>query len=367
MNTKNKNKIPTTIVTGFLGSGKTTLVRHILQNANGRKIAVIVNEFGELGIDGDILRHCTIGCENEENTANSAENQNTIFELANGCLCCTVQDEFLPVMRNLIARREQLDHILIETSGLAIPKPLVQAFNWPEIQTAATVDAVITVVDTPAVAAGQFAADPQAVDAQRRADPNLDHSASLHELFEDQLAAADLVVLSKTDQADAAQLEAVQRIVHEELPEGVRIIQAVRGALPLDVLLGVGAASERTIDARASHHDHHHHDEDAHDDHGHDAFDSIVIELSTVADRAALVTQLQTLVRTHTIYRIKGFVDVAGKPMRLLVQGVGRRFESYFDAPWTADAPRTSRLVFIGRALDAQAIAAALGGTVVQV
>ncbi|RMU14956.1 Cobalamin biosynthesis protein CobW, partial [Pseudomonas savastanoi pv. glycinea] len=152
-------KLPVTIVTGFLGSGKTTLLRHMLDNAEGRRIAVIVNEFGELGIDGEILKQCTIGCTEEE--ANGR-----VYELANGCLCCTVQEEFFPVMRELVARRGDLDHILIETSGLALPKPLVQAFQWPEIRNACTVDAVITVVDSPAVLAGTFAAFPDQVDAQ---------------------------------------------------------------------------------------------------------------------------------------------------------------------------------------------------------
>jgi len=164
---KTLSKLPVTIVTGFLGAGKTTLLRHMLGNAEGRRIAVIVNEFGELGIDGEILKQCSIGCSEEE--ANGR-----VFELANGCLCCTVQEEFFPVMRELVARRGDLDHILIETSGLALPKPLVQAFNWPEIRNACTVDAVITVVDSPAVAAGTFAAFPDQVDAQRKLDPNLD-------------------------------------------------------------------------------------------------------------------------------------------------------------------------------------------------
>ena len=189
-------KLPVTIVTGFLGAGKTTLLRHLLSHAGGRRIAVIVNEFGELGIDGAILKQCSIGCSEEE-----AEGR--IFELANGCLCCTVQEEFFPVMRELVARRGDLDHILIETSGLALPKPLVQAFNWPEIRNACTVDAVITVVDSPAVIAGTFAAFPDQVDEQRKLDPNLDHESPLHELFADQLASADLVLRNKTDLLDA--------------------------------------------------------------------------------------------------------------------------------------------------------------------
>ena len=229
-------KLPVTIVTGFLGSGKTTLLRHMLDNAQGRRIAVIVNEFGELGIDGEILKQCSIGCTEEEASGR-------VYELANGCLCCTVQEEFFPVMRELVARRGDLDHILIETSGLALPKPLVQAFQWPEIRSACTVDAVITVVDSPAVAAGTFAAFPDQVDAQRKLDPNLDHESPLHELFADQLASADLVILNKTDLISPEDLARVRLEVAEELPPAVKIVEASSGRLPLDVLIGLGAGS----------------------------------------------------------------------------------------------------------------------------
>ena len=175
------NKLPTTIVTGFLGSGKTTLLRHMLTHANGQRLAVIVNEFGEVGVDGELLRQCSVGCEEGESAAGQ------LYELANGCLCCTVQEEFVPVLEELMERRERIDHVIIETSGLALPKPLVQAFQWPQIRANCTVDAVIAVVDGPAVLAGQFAHDPQAVDAQRKEDPDLDHESPLEELFEDQL------------------------------------------------------------------------------------------------------------------------------------------------------------------------------------
>ncbi|KEZ66681.1 cobalamin biosynthesis protein CobW, partial [Pseudomonas amygdali pv. tabaci str. ATCC 11528] len=290
-------KLPVTIVTGFLGSGKTTLLRHMLDNAEGRRIAVIVNEFGELGIDGEILKQCTIGCTEEE--ANGR-----VYELANGCLCCTVQEEFFPVMRELVARRGDLDHILIETSGLALPKPLVQAFQWPEIRNACTVDAVITVVDSPAVLAGTFAAFPDQVDAQRKLDPNLDHESPLHELFADQLASADLVILNKADMIDAEGLAAVRAEVAEELPPAVKVIEASSGRLPISVLLGVGAESELHIDGRKTHHDHH--DDDDHDDHDHDAFDSISLKLPQ-ADEKVLLDALNQLVVQHGILRVKGF------------------------------------------------------------
>lgn len=342
-------KIPATIVTGFLGSGKTTLVRHLLESAAGRRIAVIVNEFGELGIDGDILQECSLGCEGEESSGN-------VFELANGCLCCTVQEEFYPVMRQLLERRDSIDHIVIETSGLALPKPLVQAFNWPEIQNAFTVDAVITVVDVPATALGQFAHDPQAVQLQRLADPNLDHASALHELFEDQLLAADLVILSKTDLASASQSEQVETLIRRELPAQVKVISNQNGNMPIELLLGLESASERTIDQRHSHHDH---GEDEEHDHDHDLFDSIVITLPVV-DRERLMQVLQQLVEQHTLFRVKGFVAIDDKPMRLVVQGVGRRFDSYFDRRWQSDETPHTQLVLIGQHLDERVLQKAL-------
>ena len=192
-------KIPATVITGFLGAGKTSIIRHLLENANGRRIALIINEFGDIGIDGEILRGCGIeGCEDED-----------ILELANGCICCTVADDFIPTMEALLGREKKPDQIVIETSGLAMPKPLVKAFNWPDIRTRVTVDAVVTVVDGPAVAAGLFASDPEAVQAQREDDEALEHESPLEELFEEQLGCADMVVINKTDLLEGDALETV--------------------------------------------------------------------------------------------------------------------------------------------------------------
>jgi len=178
-------KIPTTVVTGFLGAGKTTLIRHLLDNADGRRIALIINEFGDLGVDGDLLKGC----------GDETCSDDDIFELSNGCICCTVAEDFIPTMEALLARPDAPDHIVIETSGLALPQPLVRAFQWPQIATRVTVDGVVTVVDGKAVAEGRFAANLAAVEAQRRADDNLDHETPLSELFEDQIAAADMIVV----------------------------------------------------------------------------------------------------------------------------------------------------------------------------
>lgn len=353
----NTQKIPATIVTGFLGSGKTTLLRHILSNSNSLRLAVIINEFGELGIDRDILKGCDIGCEEQESAGK-------LYELANGCLCCTVQEEFLPVMQQLAARRGDIDHLIIETSGLALPKPLVQAFNWPEIKNAFTVDAVVTVVDSPATAAGQFAENPPAVDAQRRADPNLDHESPLHALFEDQLSAADLVVLSKTDLIDAAQRAAVEELVRAEIPAQVKIVAAQHGRLDLDILLGLNSASEDSIHLRPDHHSDEHGDEhgaDGEHDHDHDDFDSVAIALPAV-DKDKLLAILQQLVEQHTIYRVKGFAALPDKAMRLVVHGVGKRFDSYFDRRWGTGETAATAIVLIGRELDQAVLQQALNG-----
>lgn len=340
-------KLPVTIITGFLGAGKTTLVRQMLTQAEGRRIAVIVNEFGELGIDGELLKQCAIGCTEEEASGR-------VFELANGCLCCTVQEEFFPVMTELVARRADLDHILIETSGLALPKPLVQAFNWPEIRNACTVDAVITLVDSPAVATGTFAAFPEQVDVQRQQDPNLDHESPLHELFADQLASADLVVLNKTDLLTPEVLAKVRAEVAEELPPAVKIIESVQGALPLEVLLGLNSETERHIEQRQTHHDL----EEDHD-HDHDEFQSFHLELPAV-EETRLLEALKVAVARHGILRIKGFVALPNKPMRLLVQGVGQRFDRHFDRAWLPEESRTTRLVLIGQVLDRAQVEAEL-------
>src|SRR5215469_5061313 len=213
-------RIPATIVTGFLGAGKTSLVRHLIGAAAGHRLAIIVNEFGELGIDRELL----LGC------GDATCSDDDIVELANGCLCCTVADDFLPTLTRLIERPAPPDHIVIETSGLALPKPLVQAFAWPEIRTATTVDGVLTVIDAAALAAGRFADDPAAVAAQRAADPSLDHDNPLEEVFGDQLACADLVILNKRDLLDAAGLAEVRATLKPGLRPAVQVIDTTQGA-----------------------------------------------------------------------------------------------------------------------------------------
>lgn len=348
--TKSMSKLPVTVITGFLGAGKTTLVRNLLKNNQGRRIAVIVNEFGEVGIDGELLRDCQV-CdeEDQEQPAN-----NNILELANGCLCCTVQEEFLPTMQSLIERRDEIDCVVIETSGLALPKPLVQAFRWPEIRTSATVDGVVTVVDCEALANGELVGDLDALEAQRQADEELDHETPIEELFEDQLGCADMVLLTKADRVEEAALTKVKSWLSDELTDGIKVLPCRNGGLNPDVLLGFNAAVEDDLDNRHSHHDHeeeHEHDDD---------ITSIPLTLDRVFEPKALVQTLTELVNEQEIYRIKGFVAVPSKPMRLVLNGVGKRFDYFYDRPWKADEVQQTRLVVIGHELDAEKVMGAL-------
>ena len=352
-------KIPATVVTGFLGAGKTTLIRHMLQNAGGKRIALIINEFGVLGVDGDILK----GCGDETCT------EDDIMELSNGCICCTVADDFVPTMEKLLARENKPDHIVIETSGLALPQPLVRAFNWPEISTQVTVDGVVTVVDGKAVTEGRFAHNVAAVDAQRKLDENLDHETPLSELFEDQVACADMIVVNKSDLLSEDESAALVTTLKNDSRASVQVVKTSMGKLPVDVLLGQGVGSEGDLDARHEvHHHHHDHDDDHHDDHhhhhhehDHDEFESFVVTRPEITDPKAFAEQVADVIRAHDILRLKGFAAVAGKPMRLTLQAVGPRIDTYFDRPFTADEPRETRLVVIGQAgLDHAAIEAAL-------
>jgi cobalamin biosynthesis protein CobW len=344
-------KIPATVITGFLGAGKTTMIRNLLTNANGKKIALIINEFGDLGVDGDVLKGC--GAENCT--------EDDIIELNNGCICCTVADDFIPTMEKLLARETRPDHIVIETSGLALPQPLVAAFNWPGIKTQVTVDGVITVVDSAAVAAGRFADDHDAIDAQRAEDVGLDHESPLEELFEDQLIAADLIILNKADLLDARELASVRDIVTRATTRKPHMVESHGGDVPASVLLGLGIGTENDIENRKSHHEMEHEGEGhAHD---HDEFESFVVGHGPVADPAAFAASLKAIIEEHDILRLKGFADVPGKPMRLVVQAVGSRIETYFDRPWKTGEERATKLVVIGLhdEMDDAAIIKAIG------
>ncbi|MCP9916110.1 cobalamin biosynthesis protein CobW [Cyanobium sp. ATX 6F1] len=344
-------RLPVTVVTGFLGAGKTTLLRHLLLHS-GKRLAVVVNEFGEVGIDGDLLRSCGF-CPEEELGGR-------LVELANGCLCCTVQDEFLPTMQTLLLQADRLDGIVVETSGLALPEPLVQAFQWPEIRTRTRVNGVVAVVDGEALAQGSVVGDPAALEAQRRADPSLDHQDDLETLFDEQLEAADLVLVSRGDRLDPDQLAVVRRRLAAGLRPGARVLTMERGVVDPQLLLGVELREGGSDAHNLPHQDHDH-------DHGHDhvhvPMQSVALTLEGPFERSRLETILLDQIRQQTILRLKGRLWQAGKPRPLQIQAVGPRLECWYDAapgPSANASRETLELVVLGLDLDAGQLEAAI-------
>ena len=327
---QNITKIPVTIITGFLGSGKTTLISQLMQNPLGKRLAVIVNEFGDVGVDGQILKGCAIPNCPEEN----------IMELANGCISCTVADDFIPTIEALMSLSAQPEHILIETSGLALPKPLLKAFDWPDIRSRITVDGVIALADAEAVASGQFAPNLAGVKAQREADNALDHETPLSEVFEDQVACADLILLTKADLANEADKAKAKQIIANNTPRQLPIIEVVEGQIDPRLILGLEAAAENDIEQRPSHHD-------GALEHDHEDFDSAIFNIAEFDSPETLVQKIETLAREHHILRVKGYAAISSKPMRLLVQAVGSRVRSQFDKMWQPDEVRNGQLVVI--------------------
>ena len=321
-------KIPVTILTGFLGAGKTTLIRNLILKNKSKKLAVIINEFGDLGVDGEIVKQCSDETCPEEN----------ILELANGCICCTVADDFIPTMKSLLEGQYIPEHILIETSGLALPKPLLKAFEWPEIRSRLTVDSVLAVVDAEAVVNGIFAPQMSNELEEKQNQTYVEHETPLSEVFEDQINCSDVVLLTKPDLVE--NISDARNIIIKEMERNVPILEVQNGDIGADVILGVNAAAETDLDNRRSHHD-------GFDDHEHDDFDTFSISVPKILDIEKFKIVLETLIRKNDILRIKGFLRVESKPLNLLVQGVGKRLSVNF-TDTKIPVENTGNLVFIG-------------------
>ena len=321
-------KIPVTILTGFLGAGKTTLIRNLILKNKSKKLAVIINEFGDWGVDGEIVKQCSDETCPEEN----------ILELANGCICCTVADDFIPTMKSLLEGQYIPEHILIETSGLALPKPLLKAFEWPEIRSRLTVDSVLAVVDAEAVVNGIFAPEMSNELEEKQNQTYVEHETPLSEVFEDQINCSDVVLLTKPDLVE--NISDARNIIIKEMERNVPILEVQNGDIGADVILGVNAAAETDLDNRRSHHD-------GFDDHEHDDFDTFSISVPKILDIEKFKIVLETLIRKNDILRIKGFLRVESKPLNLLVQGVGKRLSVNF-TDTKIPLENTGNLVFIG-------------------
>ena len=339
------SRLPVTVVTGFLGAGKSTLLRQLLVSS-GLRLAVLVNEFGEVGIDGDLIRSCGFCPEDELD--------GRVVELANGCLCCTVQDEFLPVMQQLLQRADQLDGIVVETSGLALPVPLVQAFRWPEIRTKTRVTGVVTVVDGEALSGGSVVADPSALEAQRQADPSLDHLSDINALFDDQLEAADLVLMSRADCLSEEAVDRLRRRLSDQVRSGVSVLPMARGDVPAALLMGL----DRPEHDDDHHHDHDHDHDHDHHDHTHVAMESLAFQWQGVTSKAQLEALLPACITDQGLLRLKGRAWLPGKNHPLQIQAVGPRLECWFDSGSRLERPNDDglELVALGLSLKGSAL-----------
>ena len=359
-------KIPVTIVTGFLGSGKTTLICGLLRKIPDRRLAVLVNEFGEVSVDGSVLRAAGQQCDVE------------IHDLPNGCICCTIKDDFLPVMKQLQCRKLEIDHVMIETSGLALPTPVMRALAWPEIRNDFQLDAVLTVVDTPQLLAGNLESGKPIPGADAIEAPQ--HAASIDLILNQQLENADVVVLNKIDELPDESLMMAEELVRKKAPK-IRFLElAYHAELDTRLCMGLNMHDENLQETHGDSHDHHHgplhdapmeldrpladqgqfdghahtglgaheHGEHTHQHfHEHDTgWQSFVLESDELQGVEKLKTAVREVTLQQPILRAKGFASVAGKHHRLVVQAVRNRVQTYFENEESGASH--SSLVFIG-------------------
>jgi len=312
---QDQTPLPVTLLTGFLGSGKTTLVNHILSGSHGRKIGVIVNEFGELGIDAALINNVS----------------GSVIELANGCICCATQGDLSRSLRDIAAADNGMEALLIETSGLADPEPVISELQSGRVAEAYRLDGVITVID-----AENF-------------DRNLDHAEAAFQ----QIVSGDLLVVNKTDMVDENVPGLIEQGVRKINPDG-RFVRTIQCDIPLDIVFGIGG-HPNTETAAAQGHDHDHDHKDHHH-HSHDDFESISIRLDGQVDPEKFTVWLDAL--GTNVFRAKGFVRFAGNEAPVLVHLVGAR-RSVEPAPAGVET-RGVDLVVIGQKLAADELRAGL-------
>ena len=304
------SRIPVIVVSGFLGSGKTTFLKYLIEKTN-KRFGLLINEFGDIGIDGDLLKNCR-SC-----NGNSSE---SIIELNNGCVCCTVQDDFIPSIQTLLKTNIDLDAIIIETSGLALPIPLLKALNWPEIRASIYLDCVISTVNGESMIKGSPINDLFAIDNQYKDTKIIDHFTSVEELFKNQLEVSDIVLISRSDLITSKEFDLIKDTIKDKLNNNVPILKSFNGETNLGFVLNTSINKNRYQGFLTSKHDH-----------THAQIFSHFINSDYFLEKKQFEVEMNQILNDIEILRIKGRVWIPNKKIPLQVQIVGKKVNTWFE------------------------------------
>jgi len=303
-------RIPVIVVSGFLGSGKTTFLKYLIEKTN-KKFGLLINEFGDIGIDGDLLKNCS-NC-NEDSSE-------SIIELNNGCLCCTVQDDFIPSIQTLLKTNKDLDAIIIETSGLALPIPLLKALNWPEIRTSIYLDFVISMVNGDSMINGSPINDLYSINSQYKDIKKIDHISSIEELFKEQLEVSDIVLISRSDLISEKQFNLIKRDLQRKVKPNVPILKSFNGETNLSLILDSNIKKINYQEILTNEHDH-----------SHANIFSDFLKTDYFLEKNQFELEMSQILKVINILRIKGRVWIPKKKLPLQVQIVGRKINTWYE------------------------------------
>ncbi len=305
-----KKKIPVIVVSGFLGSGKTTFLRYLLKQSN-KKFGLIINEFGDVGIDGDLIKSCDRCDETEEEC---------VIELNNGCICCSVQDDFVPSIKALLEFNPTIESIIIETSGLALPIPLIQALNWPEIRSSIYLDVVVCIVNGESMINGLPINDLNKITKQYNDIDRIDHNVPIEELFEEQLEVSDIVLVSRSDILNDDQFDFVKNKIKASLNSSAPVLKSKNGKIDLNYLFDFKFKKDTYKEFLTEEHDHNHIE-----------LVSDSIKLNYFLEKNDFENEMPKILDELNILRIKGRIWIPNKSLPLQIQIVGKKINTWFE------------------------------------
>jgi len=305
-----KKKIPVIVVSGFLGSGKTTFLRYLLKESN-KKFGLIINEFGDVGIDGDLIKSCDKCDESEDDC---------VIELNNGCLCCTVQDDFVPSIKALLEFNPPIESIIIETSGLALPIPLIQALNWPEIRSSIYLEVVVGILNGESMLNGSPINDLNKITKQYNETDKIDHNASIDELLEEQLEVSDIVLVSRSDILRDNQFELIKKNLQGKLNSSTPVLKSHNGQIDLNYLFDIDLKKETYKAYLTEEHEHNHVE-----------LFSDSIKSNYFLGKNEFEKEMSEIIEELNILRIKGRIWIPNKSLPLQIQIVGKKINTWFE------------------------------------